>query len=69
MKFRFADYILDTNRRELHRGSEPIAAGPQVLYLLVLVQNGLALIKEEDRCALVIIAVFSRRRMEEAKWV
>jgi DNA-binding winged helix-turn-helix (wHTH) protein len=43
MKFRFADYILDTNRREVHRGSEPIAAGPQVFYLLVLVQNGLTL--------------------------
>jgi DNA-binding winged helix-turn-helix (wHTH) protein len=43
MKFRFADYTLDTKRRELHRCSEPIAAVPQVFYLLVLVQNVLAL--------------------------
>jgi hypothetical protein len=41
MKIRFADYILDSKRCELHRGSEPIAAEPQVFYLLVhLVQNG-----------------------------
>jgi DNA-binding response OmpR family regulator len=40
MQFRFADYMLDTKRRELRRGSEPIAVEPQVFDLLVyLVQN------------------------------
>jgi TolB-like protein/Tfp pilus assembly protein PilF len=40
MQFVFADYVLDPERRELTRGSEVIAIGPQVFDLLVyLVQN------------------------------
>lgn len=40
MQFVFRDYVLDPGRRELTRGSEAIAVGPQVFDLLVhLVQN------------------------------
>jgi DNA-binding winged helix-turn-helix (wHTH) protein len=34
MKFLLADHILDTDRRELRRGSQPIAVEPQVFDLL-----------------------------------
>ncbi len=40
MQFVFKDCVLDPERRELTRGSEPIAVGPQVFDLLLyLVQN------------------------------
>jgi hypothetical protein len=35
VQFFFADHTLDTDRRELCRGSEPIAVEPQVFDLLV----------------------------------
>ena len=40
MQYGFEDYVLDPERRELTRGSEAIAVGPQVFDLLLyLVQN------------------------------
>jgi len=40
MPFQFGDYVLDPDRRELSRGSGPVAMGPQVFDLLVyLVAN------------------------------
>ena len=40
VQYRFGDYVLDPDRRELTRGSEAIAVGPQVFDLLLyLVQN------------------------------
>ena len=40
MQFVFGDYVLDPERRELTRGSEAIAVGPQVFDLLLyLVRN------------------------------
>ena len=40
MQFVFEDYVLDPDRRELTRGSEAIAIGPQVFDLLLhLVRN------------------------------
>jgi DNA-binding winged helix-turn-helix (wHTH) protein len=40
VQYRFEDYVLDPERRELTRGSEAIAVGPQVFDLLLyLVQN------------------------------
>ena len=36
----FGDHTLDPDRRELHRGSEPIAVEPQVFDLLIhLIRN------------------------------
>ena len=44
MRFRFADYVLDTDRRELTRGSERVQLGPQVFDVLVhLVRTASAL--------------------------
>ena len=40
MVFRFGDHVLDTERRELRRGAEPVALEPQVFDLFVyLVRN------------------------------
>src|SRR3954471_19247512 len=40
VQFRFEDYVLDPERRELTRGAEPVAIGPQVFDLLLhLVRN------------------------------
>jgi DNA-binding winged helix-turn-helix (wHTH) protein len=35
MQFLFANHTLDIDRRELRRGSEPIAVEPQVFDLLI----------------------------------
>jgi DNA-binding winged helix-turn-helix (wHTH) protein len=35
VKFAFGDHVLDAERRELARGSEAIAVGPQVFDLLM----------------------------------
>jgi TolB-like protein/cytochrome c-type biogenesis protein CcmH/NrfG len=54
MKFLFADHTLDIDRRELRRGSEPIAVEPQVFDLLVyLVQNGDRVVSKDDLIASV----------------
>ena len=52
MHFLFADHILDTDRRELRRGSEPIAVEPQVLDLLIyLMQNRDRVVSKDDLIA------------------
>jgi TolB-like protein/Tfp pilus assembly protein PilF len=54
VKFLFADHTLDTERRELHRGSERIALEPQVFDLLVhLVENRDRVVSKEDLFASV----------------
>jgi TolB-like protein len=54
VKFLFANHVLDTDRRELHRGSEPIAVEPQVFDLLVyLVQNRDRVVSKDDLTASV----------------
>jgi TolB-like protein len=54
MQFCFADYMLDTKRRELCRGSEPIPVEPQVFDLLVhLVQNREQVVSKDDLIASV----------------
>src|ERR1700723_1489951 len=40
VQFVFGECVLDTGRRELSRGSEPVAVGPQVFDLLIrLIEN------------------------------
>jgi DNA-binding response OmpR family regulator len=52
VQFLFADHMLDTDRRELHRGSESIAVEPQVLDLLIyLVQNRDRVVSKNDLIA------------------
>ena len=49
MEFLFSDHKLDTNRRELRRGSEAIAMEPQVFDLLVyLVENRDRVVSKDD---------------------
>jgi DNA-binding winged helix-turn-helix (wHTH) protein/pimeloyl-ACP methyl ester carboxylesterase len=50
--FRFENHVLDTDRRELHRGAERIAVEPQVFDLLVcLIQNRDRVISKDDLIA------------------
>jgi len=52
MQFRFADLLLDTDRRELCRGAEPIDVEPQVFDLLVyLVRNRDRVVSRDDLIA------------------
>ena len=49
MRFRFADYVLDVARRELWRGSEPVALEPQVFDLLAhLIRNRDRVVSKDD---------------------
>ena len=49
MKFLFENHVLDTDRRELWRGSEPIAVEPQVFDLLLyLVRNRDRVVSKDD---------------------
>jgi DNA-binding winged helix-turn-helix (wHTH) protein/alpha-beta hydrolase superfamily lysophospholipase len=54
VQFLFADHMLDTDRRELRRGSEPIAVEPQVFDLLVfLIENRERVVSKDDLFAAV----------------
>ena len=54
MHFVFADHTLDTDRRELCCGSQPVAIEPQVFDLLVyLVQNRDRVVSKDDLIASV----------------
>ena len=54
MQFLFANHVLDTDRRELRRGSQPIAVEPQVFDLLVyLVENRNRVVSKDDLIASV----------------
>jgi TolB-like protein len=49
MEFRFADHVLDVERRELTRSGEPIALEPQVFDLLVfLIRNRDRIVTKDD---------------------
>ncbi len=52
MQFLFADHMLDTDRRELRRGSERVAVEPQVFDLLIyLLQNRDRVVSKDDLIA------------------
>jgi TolB-like protein len=52
VQFFFADHTLDTDRRELRRGSDPVAVEPQVFDLLVhLVHNRDRVVSKDDLIA------------------
>src|SRR5580698_5483535 len=54
VQFLFADHTLDTERRELRRGSQAIAVEPQVFDLLVyLVRNRDRVVSKDDLIASV----------------
>jgi TolB-like protein len=63
VQFFFADHTLDTDRRELRRGSEPVAVEPQVFDLLIyLVQNRDRVVSKDD----LIAAVWSGRVVSDS---
>ena len=54
VQFLFADHVLDTSRRELHRGAARIAVEPQVFDLLTyLMQNRTRVVSKDDLIASV----------------
>ena len=49
VQFLFEDHVLDIDRRELRRGAQQVAVGPQVFDLLVyLVQNRERVVTKDD---------------------
>lgn len=63
MTFAFGDHILDPDRRELFRGLEPIAIGPQVFDLLAyLLRNRQHVVTKDD----LIDAVWNGRIISES---
>ena len=63
MQFMFGDCVLDPGRRELTRGSQVIAVGPQVFDLLIyLVRNRERVVSKDD----VLDAVWSGRTVSES---
>jgi TolB-like protein len=63
VQFLFGDCVLDAERRELSRGSEVIATGPQVFDLLVyLIQNRERVVSKDD----VLDSVWSGRTVSES---
>ena len=49
MQFRFADHVLDVERRELRRSGEPVTLDPQVIDLLVyLIRNRDRVVSKDD---------------------
>ena len=63
MQFRFEDYALDIERRELRRGAQQIAVEPQVFDLLVyMVQNRERVVTKDD----LLDAVWSGRFVSES---
>jgi TolB-like protein len=63
VQFRFEDYALDIERRELRRGAQQIAVEPQVFDLLVyMVQNRQRVVTKDD----LLDAVWSGRFVSES---
>src|SRR5262249_34391167 len=54
MQFHFGNHVLDVDRRELRRGSDPIAVEPHALALLIyLVENRARVVSKDDLIASV----------------
>ena len=54
MRYLFEDFVLDTDKRELHRGPHAVAMAPQVFDLLVyLIRNREHVISKNDLIAAV----------------
>jgi TolB-like protein len=63
MRYQFEDFILDADRRELTRGSDPIAIGPQVFDLLLHLVGNRAHVVTKDE---LLDAVWNGRIVSES---
>ena len=62
MRFQFEDYVLDTDRRELRRGTEVVPIAPRVFDLLAhLIRNRERVVSKDD----LIGAVWDGRIVSE----
>ncbi|MGY4224370.1 TolB-like protein/Flp pilus assembly protein TadD [Bradyrhizobium sp. USDA 4503] len=63
MRYHFEEFVLDTDRRELHRGTEMVSIAPQVFDLLdYLIRNRERVVSKED----LINAVWNGRVVSDA---
>jgi TolB-like protein len=63
LRYLFEDCILDTDRRELHRGAEVVSIAPQVLDLLAyLISNRERVVSKDD----LIAAIWDGRAISDA---
>ena len=63
MRYHFDEFALDTDRRELHRGTELLSIAPQVFDLLdYLIRNRERVVSKED----LINAVWNGRVVSDA---
>ena len=63
MRYAFEGYVLDTDRRELHRGSEVVAITPQVFDLLeFLIRNRTRVVSKDD----LVDAIWGGRAVSDA---
>ena len=63
MRYHFEEFALDTDRRELHRGTEMVSIAPQVFDLLdYLIRNRERVVSKED----LINAVWNGRVVSDA---
>ncbi|WP_018321659.1 winged helix-turn-helix domain-containing protein [Bradyrhizobium sp. WSM2793] len=63
MRYLFAEYVFDTDRRELHRGAEVIAVAPQVFDLIdYLIRNRERVVSKDD----LIKAIWNGRSVSDA---
>jgi DNA-binding winged helix-turn-helix (wHTH) protein len=63
MRYLFEDYVLDTDRRELRRGTALVAIAPQVFDLLDhLIRNREHVVSKDDLLSAVWGGVSSRMR-------
>jgi DNA-binding winged helix-turn-helix (wHTH) protein len=63
LRYLFEDYALDTDQRELHRGSDAIPLAPQVFDILVyLIGNRARVVSKDD----LIHAIWQGRAVSDA---
>ena len=63
MRYLFEEYAFDTDRRELHRGAEPISIAPKVFDLLdCLIRNRERVVSKDD----LVKAIWNGRIVSDA---